>query len=304
MSYAYRLSGLKLASDFDLPGLMPWNGPAGASSDIVIRLGRTPARLEVADHVAPVFQTQGSNRYLLLLPGTGRMLVREGCEVIVEPEPGADLTAIRAILAGSVQAVLWHQRGFLPLCGNAVVIDGRAVALVGPSAAGKSTLAARLSIKGHTPMADGLCVIDASEERPVKVLPGIPYLQLWRDALDHLGIATNDLTRVLATKEKFLLEYDDDYLETPQPLAAVVVLWRRVSGALGIERLRGLAAVTALRDNVYLRRPARALARDAAIFAAVTRLVAAGVTVWRLTLPDDPFYLDAAAAELLTVLRA
>jgi hypothetical protein len=303
MSYAYRLSGLKLASDFDLPGLMPWNGRVDASSDIVIRLGRTPVRLEAADHVAPVFQTQGGNRYLLLLPGTARMLVQEGCEVTVEPEPDADPTAIRAILAGPIQAVLWHQRGFLPLCGNAVVVDGGAVALVGPSAAGKSTLAARLSIKGHTPIADGLCVIDASEEGPVSVLPGIPHLQLWRDTLDHLGIATNGLTRILATKEKFLLEHGGGYLETPQPLASVVVLWRRASGTLGIERLRGLAAVAALHDNVYLRRAARTFGRDATIFAALTRLVAAGVTVWRLTLPDDLSCMDVAAAELLTVLR-
>ena len=70
------------------------------------------------------------------------------------------------------------------------------------------------------------------------------------------------------------------------------------------ERLRGLAAVAALRDNVYLRRPAQALGRDKAIFAALTRLVAAGVTVWRFKLPDDPSCLDRAAAELLTVLRA
>jgi hypothetical protein len=303
MSYAYRLSGLKLASDFDLPGLMPWNGPADAPADIVIRLGRTPARLEAADHVAPVFQTQGGNRYLLLLPGTGRMLVREGCEVTVEPEPGADQTAIRGILTGPIQAVLWHQRGRWPLCGNAVLVDGRAVALVGPSASGKSTLAARLSMRGHRPIADGVCVIDASDERPVAALPGMPHLQLWRDALDHLGIATNGLTRVLAAKEKFLVERCAGFVDAPQPLAAVVVLWRRVSGALGIERLRGLAAVAALHDNVYLRRPARALGRDAAMFAALIRLVAAGVTVWRLTLPDNPSCLDAAAAELLTVLR-
>jgi hypothetical protein len=83
----------------------------------------------------------------------------------------------------------------------------------------------------------------------------------------------------------------------------VVVILRRISGALGIERLRGLAAVVALRENVYLRRPARALGRDAAIFAGLTRLVAAGVTVWRLNMPDDLSRLDAATAELLTVLR-
>jgi hypothetical protein len=132
----------------------------------------------------------------------------------------------------------------------------------------------------------------------------MPHLQLWRDALDHLGIAADGPTRILATKEKFLVERRGRFVDAPQPLAAVVVLWRRVSGALGIERLRGLGAVAALRDNVYLRRPAQALGRDAAIFATLTRLVAAGVTVWRLKLPDDLSCMDMAAAQLLTVLRA
>src|SRR5205085_3468244 len=141
---------------------------------------------------------------------------------------------------------------------NAVRVEGRAIALVGPAAAGKSALAARLSMQGHMPIADGLCAIDISEEGPVTVLPGTPHLQLWRDALDHLGIATNGLTRLLATREKFLLEQPDGIVEAPQPLAAVVVLWRRPGGALGIERLHGLAAVAALRDNICSRRAAQA----------------------------------------------
>ena len=118
------------------------------------------------------------------------------------------------------------------------------------------------------------------------------------------GIATNGLTRLLATREKFLLEQPDGMVEAPQPVAAVVVLWRRPGGALGIERLHGLAAVAALRDNICSRRAAQALGRNAAIFAALTRLVTAGVTVWLLKLPDDFSCLDRAASELLTALRA
>jgi hypothetical protein len=147
-------------------------------------------------------------------------------------------------------------------------------------------------------------VIEGSDAGLSSVLPGTPHLQLWRDALVRLGIATEGLARVLATKEKFLVEWRADFVNAPQPLAAVVMLWRRLGGGLGIERLRGLAAVTALRDNVYLRRPACALGRDAAIFAALTQLVATGVTVWRLTLPDDLSCLEAAASELLAVLKA
>src|SRR5205085_1412829 len=127
MSHAYRLSALKLESDLDLPELMPWDGPDDISADLTFRLGKVPLRLEAPDHVAPVFQTKGHGRYLLALPGTGRILVQDGRRVTIDPDPEADPTDICAFLTSTIQAVLWHQRGLLPLHACAVAVDGRAV---------------------------------------------------------------------------------------------------------------------------------------------------------------------------------
>jgi len=304
MSYAYRLSALRLESDLDLPELMPWDGPGDAPADIVVRLGKVPARLEAPDHVAPVFQTRGRSEYLLALPGTGRILVRDGREVTIDLDAGADPTNTRAFLASTIQAVLWHQRGLLPLHACALADDGRALALAGPSASGKSTLAALLSAKGHEVMADDVCVVDVRDGTAIEVLPVSPHLRLWRDTLDHLGIPAKGLRRALSIKEQFLLERRGACIRASRKLAAVVVLLRRSSGALSIEQLHGSRAVGALRDVVHTRRPARALGRDPAIFAAITRLLAAGVTVHRLRVPDDPARLGEAAAMALTALEA
>ena len=84
-------------------------------------------------HIAPIFQTSGAGEYLLVLPGTGRVLVRNGNEITVQPDAGASGN-LNAILTGPILAVLWHQRGLLPLHASVVVIDGRAVALCGPAA--------------------------------------------------------------------------------------------------------------------------------------------------------------------------
>ena len=65
----------------------------------------------------------------------------------------------------------------------------------------------------------------------------------------------------------------------------------------------GIAAVGVLRDLVHTRRPASALGRDTEIFAALAKMLASGVTVWRLTLPDDPACLGDAAAKVLHVLE-
>jgi hypothetical protein len=303
MSYAYRVCALKIESDLDLPELTAWVGPSESAAEVVIRLGELPSRLAAPDHVAPIFQTRGHAEYLLALPGNGRVLVRGGTELTVDLEPTADPTDTRAILTSSILAVLWHQRGLLPLHASVVVTDGGALALAGPAASGKSTLAALLSAKGHGVVADDICVVEAHADRDITVLPVSPHLRLWRNTLDYLGMPAEGLVRMLSAKEQFLVDGHASDVSEPQVLAAVVILSRRLGGPLSIARHRGALAVGALRDVVHTRRPARALGRDPEIFAALTRL-ATNVAVWRLRVPDDPACLDDAAAMALGALEA
>jgi len=301
MNHAYRLAALKIESDLELPDLQPWDGPANSEGDITFRLGTVPAQLEAPDRVEAIFQTRGHDEYLLALPGTGRILVRHGREVTVDAERGADPVSTRSLLTGPIQAVLWHQRGLLPLHANAVVIDGQAVALAGNSAAGKSALAATLVQLGHETLTDDICVIDVDAPR-VTALPGVARLRLWRDTLDMLGIAPDGLNPVLSGKEKFFVDRWSG-CSAPRELAAVVVLVRRTNIPLAIGRLSGIAAVGALRDMIHTRRPASALGRDVQIFAALTKMLASGVTIWRLHLPDNPACLPDAAAKVLHALE-
>jgi hypothetical protein len=303
MSYAYRLCALKVESDFDLPELTAWDGLVDSAADVVIRRGEVPSRLAAPDHVAPIFQTRGDTEYLLSLPGSGRVLVRRGAEVTVDLEPAANATDARAIITSSILAVLWHQRGLLPLHASVVATHGRALALAGPAASGKSTLAAMMSARGHCVVADDVCVVDARTDGNITVLPVAPHLRLWRDTLDHLGIRCEGLLRMLSAKEQFLLDGHASDVREPQRLAAVVVLSRRPGGMISIARHQGALAVGALRDVVHTRSPARALGRDPEIFAALTRL-ATNVTVWRLRVPDDPACLDDAVATALGALEA
>jgi hypothetical protein len=303
MTQAYWLAGLKLESDFPLPALAPWDGPEDAASDIAIRRGEVGPRLDHPDHVAPIFQTRGRSEYLLNLPGTGRILVRNGNEVTVDPDTDADARTTGAILTGTIQAVLWHQRGLLPLHASVVVVGGRAVALCGPSACGKSTLAAMLSAQGCAVIADDLCLVDAGADGAVWVLPGHTRLRLWRDALDRLGMTPSGLTRALTGREAFFLDCGPPVPRARFAPGAVVILSPPAGRPVELERVRGARAVGALYRMVHTRRPAGALARGPDIFAAVTRLASSGATVWTLRVRDDPACLGQAAAKLLTGLE-
>ena len=221
MSRAYRLSALKLVSDIELPELMPWDGCSDAPVELAFRLGKVPAQLETPDYVASFFQTKGRDRYLAGWPDDARVLVENGTEVTVELAPGTNLTEARAILMSPVQAVLWHQRGLLPLHASVVRVNGGALALAGPSGVGKSTLAATLALRGHDVTADDICIIDAANG--IQVLPSTSRLRLWRDALEHFGIAVDGLPRALARSEKYVVEGGEWGETEPHRLVAVVL---------------------------------------------------------------------------------
>jgi hypothetical protein len=288
MSHAYRLSALKLLSDIELPELMPWDGGCDAPADLYFRLGRVPDELAPGGDCA---------RYMTVFPDEARVLVEHGSTVTLELAAGADMTEARAILMAPVQAVLWHQRGLLPLHASVVATDGKAIALAGPSGSGKSTLAAVLSaIGGCDVLADDIAIIDGSGA----VLPGTRRLRLWRDALDHLGIAVDGLPRALSRNEKYLVDGGRGGLAN-HPLAAIVLLIRQPGEGVAVERLRGARAMVALQEVVHMAGAARALGREPAVFTALAGLLGNGVTVWRLVMPDDRAGLAAAASEVLAI---
>jgi hypothetical protein len=298
----YRLGVLKLDSDFDLPALPGWDGAPDVAADVNCRLGEVPSQLSRPDHVAPLFQTSGAGDYLLVLPGTGRVLVRNGSEITVEPE--ADASNMSAILTGPVQAVLWHQRGLLPLHASIVVIRGRAVALCGCGAAGKSTLAAMLAATGHGVFADDVGIVDARSKGDMWVLPGCPRLQLWPDALAELGVATEALKRSEPDKERYFLDCGNSIQSEPHKLGAIVELVRHHAlPPATLERVRGAQAAKTLHDSVHTRRPADALGRAQPIFTAFTRMASAGVSFWHLTVPEGLAGLRQAGAKLLATLE-
>ena len=295
---SYRLCGLKLDSDFDLPALPEWDGPPNAPANVNCRGGAVSSCLKQPDYISPVFQTSGAGEYLLVLPGTGRILARNGNEITVEPEagPAANLSTI---LAGPIQAVLWHQRGLLPLHASVVVIEGRAVALCGDGAAGKSTLAAILAAQGYHVIADDIGVVDTRGSEEVLAPPGGARLQLWRDALAGLGVATDGLKRAPPHQEKYFFDCRGRIPFERYELAAVVQLVRNALPPARLERLRGAQAANALYNCVHSPRPARALGRAQPIFAAFPRLASAGVGFWRLMVPEGLAGLREAAVQLL-----
>jgi hypothetical protein len=247
-TFDYAVFGLTLRSDIPLPELFP----AGdmAVPDVTIELGSIPINPQGEDDGL----NQLSGALVLAIPEVGRYRIEAGNRITVESEPGVPERNLRLFLLGSAFGVLLHQRGLLPLHANAIEIeiDGKAVAFMGESGAGKSTVAAWFHDRGYRVVSDDVCVIGFDESQQPYAAPGLPRLRLWAEALALMGRGTAGFAR------SYIGEEDEKYdvpinpelaARSHVPLAAIYLLER--GPEFSIVPLHGVEAADAVFANTY-----------------------------------------------------
>jgi HPr Serine kinase C-terminal domain len=245
--YSYRIAGLAVTSEIELPGAVP--APAAGAAAIAVRAAPVPAALDDASGRGATWQIAGK-RFLFQVPGVARFLLSGGREIVFEPAPGIDGTEVAIFLIGTVFGILLHQRGEIVLHASAVRVAGKAVLFCGASGTGKSTLAAALAQRGFPLVADDLCAISLRDGVPM-VQPDGRHLKLWAQAIDKLDLAGRRGAPVRKKLEKFFVDPGEAYGE-PLPLGAVYALREaRPPHKPGIERPNVVDAALILRRSAY-----------------------------------------------------
>ena len=183
--YSYRVSGLEVVSEVDLPGLIPGN-PKGAP-DVTIRRATVPKSLDGASAIGPTWQ-RADGRFLMHIPHVARFLLEGGHSIAFEAEEDAGPQDVAVFLAGSVFGVLLHQRNHIVLHASAVLVGGKAVLFCGQSGAGKSTLAAALGEHGYSLIADDQCAIEIGGDGIPRIQADGRQLRLWEKSINELGL--------------------------------------------------------------------------------------------------------------------
>jgi hypothetical protein len=108
-------------------------------------------------------------------------------EIVWYPGPLPTDAAVQADVLGRVMALAAHADGHLTLHASAVSIAGRAVAVVGPKHAGKSTLALALVRKGARLITDDTLVVRL-RAGAAWAAPGVQRIRVWNDTARALGL--------------------------------------------------------------------------------------------------------------------
>jgi len=290
--YFYRISGLRVQSDFELPGALPADA---AAVDVLVRLRDVPEHLEAPTTAGRGWEMDDS-RFLLSLSGVGRFLATDGR--LIEMQPEHELRDAVPFLLGTAFGALLLQRGNLVLHASSVSRDGSAVALCGHSGIGKSTLAAALCQAGCDFVSDDVSVIEPGPDS-VALWPDGRCLKLFEESVARLGLAAHRGQEVGSGTTKHYVELRSRESTGPLPLRAIYVLRNlEGQGASQIVRLSPVDSAQTLLNESH--RPLLSLAmakRNPQV--AITAAVIAKAPVFRFTRARDLDRLNEIAEELL-----
>jgi hypothetical protein len=241
----FSLFGLRVRSDIPLPELS--RGAEGEPDVIIKRGSLPPIEGERVNSIAVT--AEGA---ILNIPRVGRYLIREGREIVVEADPAGSERHLRLFLLGSAFGGILHQRHLLPLHANSIEFGGRAVAFMGHSGAGKSTMAAWFHDRGFNVLADDVCVVTFEGGAPM-AQPGIPRLRMWRDALEASGRSAEAHELSFDDADKYNVPTRQGGAAGPVALGAIYLLMKGEGEPASdfIQRLSGIEAIDALVANTY-----------------------------------------------------
>ena len=293
--FHYDHAGLRVRSEFPVADwdryerVQPFEDP-----DVVIGTG--------ADIPQALVPRVSATEYVFRIPGVGTYSVRDGREIAVFAEPGADDREVRLFLLGTAWSAVCYQRGLLLLHAGVVQSGDGAIAFCGKSGAGKSSACAWLLGRGWRLLGDDLCRFETASDAAV-VYPSPPRLKLWREALEAMSWPADGLEQDHSRLEKYrssLPEIQGPSGFEPVPVRAIYLLeWGDLdlTRLTGVEALRRFVAAATYRPDLI-----DGMGRHAIHWELFLEL-ARRTTVWQFTRPRDWEAADEAMESLLVHAR-
>ncbi|MFC3017646.1 HPr kinase/phosphorylase [Virgibacillus litoralis] len=247
--FTYKAFGLSIFSEFFLPEL----------PQIDMEEHLASVKVHKADLAGLWSELSEAGRYFVVekdftmfhVPDTAVYLVKNGREIFVSPIEGSEEDQVRLYILGTCMGALLMQRMVLPLHGSALVIDGKAYAIVGDSGAGKSTLASALLKRGYQLLSDDVIPVTFSEKNVPIVTPAYPQQKLWQESLDQFGIDSEHLRPIIDRETKFAVPVLEQFADKPVPLVGIFELIRSNVNEIEVNPIQKLERFHTLFHHTY-----------------------------------------------------
>lgn len=271
MSTVYTAYGLGVQANASIPGMCV--SSTTQCVDVQVWLGLMPDSLNklsenlltryttpyVDERGEPVLRVSeladGSYFHLHYANNTKFFIDRSGAQVWVTWPESLTLEDTATYLLGPVLGFILRLRGCVRLHASAVVVDGQALAILGPAGAGKSTTAAAFARLGYKILTDDIVALD-ERNYSFLVRPAYPRVRLWPASVHALYGAEDALPLLTPTWDKRYLDLTQvgyGFQDQPLPLAAVYVLSERSDEATApfVEAVTSRDGLMTLVTNTY-----------------------------------------------------
>jgi hypothetical protein len=232
----------------------------------VIRYETRPARIQATAVTEPfhryIFEDgtvwtefyRSGKGYLLRFPELADFEISaDGTVVIAHPVSGIDEATIEHLYINQLVPLALSRQGRPAYHASVVTVPGGAVAFLGKTGMGKSTLAASFSLNEAAFLTDDALLVEESDSG-CRAMPSHASLRLWDDSAEALvderiakasAISYSSKARLLAGEALA-------YCEEPQTLLAAYVLERQGAQDVAIRVLTGLDRYMAWLGNSFL----------------------------------------------------
>ena len=195
-----------------------------------------------------------SKHYLLRFPGLADFDVSvDGSVVIGHPAIGTDDPTTEHLYINQVLPLAMSRKGLPSFHASVVTVPGGAVAFLGQSGMGKSTLAASFALGGAQFLTDDALFVE-ERDGGCQVLPSHASLRLWADSVDALIDAEIPRAGPISypSKARLLAGEGLAYSESAQALLAAYLLEPQGSSAVSFRELKGAERFMAWLGNSFL----------------------------------------------------
>lgn len=246
----YLLHGLVVESDVPIPTRTI--GPARPDVSIASSSGPAPDRSPPDD--GERFQ------YAYDEDGTEFLRWRDLFEFVIAPDgrrieyrtlPGSTRAALETYLFGQVLDFALLKQGKEPLHSTALALQDTAVAFLGDSGMGKSTLAAACLVRGFKMLTDDLLLVTRTNGA-FAANPGLPRIKLFPEVAERVlgDIASVGVVNPFTSKLVVPLG-DDRFEQRVTPLARVYVLRGSNSSRVQLRTIAPRQAFVRLSENTF-----------------------------------------------------
>lgn len=296
--WTYRISGLSVLSEIDIPGAMPYKGSEG--TEVYVRVGPVPKLISGEQTTSTRWVSRGST-FLFEVPHVARFMIAAGREITVQISDWDKIQDASLYLLGSVFAVVLYQRRDPILHGSAVAFRGNAAVFCGPSGSGKSTLAAALLEHGCSFMNDDFCRIAFSPNGSPILFPDGRMIKLWEDSVISLSLSSQKTARVDKDSGKYFVRPSSKQILGGRPITSIYILSEARSFCdLRVRRIIGVEAAAHLRANAYKPEIISAMNMESKIFNTIASLISSAA-IYMIERPSKmaTSYVDVLKAHLL-----